>query len=212
MRMPADDPRAGPLAQAIRATSPTGAQPWPRSSRRARTSTPRSAVRTPSGRCTGRPAATTSRCSTRDPTCGRRAALGRADRLDRLLAAEPPPERDEVSNAFWCACHGGQRATAERLLERGADIDWIGHADSPRSTRPRAATPPRLPTGCAREAPTTPRRTERYDRNRARLTLERDDLQAQLDGACPRSCVGVTRAPDAGRSRRRRASATFPVL
>jgi ankyrin repeat protein len=61
------------------------------------------------------------------PNLWQAAALGRGDRLDRLLAAEPPPERDEVTNAFWCACHGGQRATAERLLERGADIDWIGH-------------------------------------------------------------------------------------
>jgi uncharacterized protein len=53
------------------------------------------------------------------------AALGLADRLERLL--EDAPGRDEITNAFWCACHGGQRATAERLLERGADIDWIGH-------------------------------------------------------------------------------------
>ena len=55
------------------------------------------------------------------------AALGLADRLERLLDDDPSPGRDEVTNAFWCACHGGQRATAERLLERGADIDWIGH-------------------------------------------------------------------------------------
>jgi uncharacterized protein len=55
------------------------------------------------------------------------AALGLADRLDRLLEADPPPGRDEITNAFWCACHGGQQATADRLLERGADIDWVGH-------------------------------------------------------------------------------------
>ena len=55
------------------------------------------------------------------------AALGLADRLERLLEADPPRERDEITNAFWCACHGGQRTTAERLLEHGADIDWIGH-------------------------------------------------------------------------------------
>jgi uncharacterized protein len=55
------------------------------------------------------------------------AALGLADRLERLLEAEPPPGRDDITNAFWCACHGGQRLTAQRLLERGADIDWIGH-------------------------------------------------------------------------------------
>ena len=55
------------------------------------------------------------------------AALGLVDRLERLLEDDPPPGSEEITNAFWCACHGGQRATAERLLERGADIDWIGH-------------------------------------------------------------------------------------
>jgi uncharacterized protein len=55
------------------------------------------------------------------------AALGLADRVERLLVADPPPARDEITNAFWCACHGSQRTTAERLLERGADIDWVGH-------------------------------------------------------------------------------------
>jgi ankyrin repeat protein len=55
------------------------------------------------------------------------AALGLADRLERLLEDDPSPGRDEITNAFWCACHGGQRTTAERLLEHGADVDWIGH-------------------------------------------------------------------------------------
>ena len=32
-----------------------------------------------------------------------------------------------MTNAFWCACHGGRRAAAEYLLERGADRDWVGH-------------------------------------------------------------------------------------
>jgi ankyrin repeat protein len=34
---------------------------------------------------------------------------------------------EEITNAFWCACHGGQRETAEYLLKRGADLNWIGH-------------------------------------------------------------------------------------
>jgi uncharacterized protein len=55
------------------------------------------------------------------------AALGLPDRLERLLDAEPPPGRDEITNAFWCACHGGQLEAAKRLLERGADLNWIGH-------------------------------------------------------------------------------------
>lgn len=35
----------------------------------------------------------------------------------------PPP--DEVTVAFWCACHGGQRHSAELLLEQGAELNWI---------------------------------------------------------------------------------------
>lgn len=53
------------------------------------------------------------------------AALGLAERVERLLAEGPPA--DDVTNAFWCACHGGRRATAELLLDRGADRDWVGH-------------------------------------------------------------------------------------
>ncbi len=54
------------------------------------------------------------------------AALGMMERVEEFfVAARPAPE--EVTNAFWCACHGGQRRTAEYLLERGADLHWIGH-------------------------------------------------------------------------------------
>jgi uncharacterized protein len=31
-----------------------------------------------------------------------------------------------VTDAFWQACHGGQRAAADYLLERGAELNWIG--------------------------------------------------------------------------------------
>ena len=55
------------------------------------------------------------------------AALGLVDRVEELLSADPPPGADDVTNAFWCACHGGQRATAELLIARGADVDWVGH-------------------------------------------------------------------------------------
>lgn len=55
------------------------------------------------------------------------AALGLLDVVERHLAADPPPGPHEVTNAFWCACHGGQRATAEVLLGRGADVNWVGH-------------------------------------------------------------------------------------
>lgn len=55
------------------------------------------------------------------------AALGLIARVEQMFVGAASPTPDEVTNAFWCACHGGQRTTAEYLLERGADSDWIGH-------------------------------------------------------------------------------------
>ena len=49
------------------------------------------------------------------------------DRVDEYFKAIPLPAPDEVTNAFWCACHGGQRTAAEYLLRRGADLNWIGY-------------------------------------------------------------------------------------
>lgn len=54
------------------------------------------------------------------------AALGLLDRV-RQLAAETPPSPAELTNALWHACHGGQLAVAQALVERGADVNWIGH-------------------------------------------------------------------------------------
>jgi uncharacterized protein len=53
------------------------------------------------------------------------AALGMLARLNDMLAAEPPPSAEAIDNAFWQACHGGQRRAAELLLGRGADPSWI---------------------------------------------------------------------------------------
>jgi ankyrin repeat protein len=53
------------------------------------------------------------------------ATLGLMDRVESYFAAPEPPSPTEVSRAFWGACHGNQRAAAEYLLARGADIDWI---------------------------------------------------------------------------------------
>jgi ankyrin repeat protein len=50
------------------------------------------------------------------------AALGIMPRVEELLAATPPPSADDINEAFWQACHGGQRRTAERLLASGADL------------------------------------------------------------------------------------------
>jgi uncharacterized protein len=54
------------------------------------------------------------------------AALGLTERVGELLATSPPSP-DEITEAFWQACHGGQRRMAEMLLARGADIN--GHPD-----------------------------------------------------------------------------------
>jgi uncharacterized protein len=51
------------------------------------------------------------------------AALGLLSRVQELIAADPAPGRQEINEAFWQACHGGQRRTAEYLLRHGADIN-----------------------------------------------------------------------------------------
>jgi ankyrin repeat protein len=51
------------------------------------------------------------------------AALGLLARVEEIVTASPPPTDDEINGAFWQACHGGQRRTAEYLLAHGADID-----------------------------------------------------------------------------------------
>jgi ankyrin repeat protein len=59
-------------------------------------------------------------------TLSQAAALGLLDRVREFWSKDPPPERD-VTNALWHACRGGQQTTAEFLLERGADLTWVGH-------------------------------------------------------------------------------------
>ena len=54
------------------------------------------------------------------------ATLGLLDRVEAFLTADPGPTSDEITGSFWGACHGGQRGTAEYLLGRGADLNWIG--------------------------------------------------------------------------------------
>jgi hypothetical protein len=39
------------------------------------------------------------------------------------LVAAAPPTRQQLTDAFWQACHGGQRRIAERLLVLGADLN-----------------------------------------------------------------------------------------
>jgi ankyrin repeat protein len=54
------------------------------------------------------------------------AALGLADRIAAAFNVGPTPSKDEVTQALWSACHGGQREAAAVLLDRGADVNWVG--------------------------------------------------------------------------------------
>jgi ankyrin repeat protein len=60
------------------------------------------------------------------------AALGLHPLVREFLAGNPP--RQDVTDAFWQACHGGHRRMAEFLLAQGADLDgtpsW-GGGDTP---------------------------------------------------------------------------------
>ena len=60
---------------------------------------------------------------------GDAAALGLLDRVQAVFAEEAVPDLDVITMSFWNACHGGQLNTAEYLLERGANINWIGWDD-----------------------------------------------------------------------------------
>ncbi len=55
------------------------------------------------------------------------AALGLRDRLQEHFASDTKPSRQDVTNAFWHACHGGQLESAQYLLAQGADMNWVGH-------------------------------------------------------------------------------------
>jgi hypothetical protein len=61
-----------------------------------------------------------------ETTLWQAAALGLMDRVWRFFASGNAPSQHDITTAFWCACHGGQRASAEYLLDRGAEINWIG--------------------------------------------------------------------------------------
>jgi hypothetical protein len=50
------------------------------------------------------------------------AALGIRSRVDELIAAETPTTQ-QLTDAFWQACHGGQRRMAGHLLALGAELN-----------------------------------------------------------------------------------------
>jgi ankyrin repeat protein len=48
--------------------------------------------------------------------------LGMLARTEELLQGA---NAEDINNAFWQSCHGGQRRAAELLRERGADLSWV---------------------------------------------------------------------------------------
>jgi len=57
------------------------------------------------------------------------ASLGLLDRVEMIFAEAPGPDREVITQALWSACNGGQLASAQYLVEHGADINWIGWDD-----------------------------------------------------------------------------------
>jgi hypothetical protein len=46
-------------------------------------------------------------------------------RVTELQAGDPGPSTEDLNNAFWQACSGGQRRVAAHLLACGADVNWV---------------------------------------------------------------------------------------
>lgn len=55
------------------------------------------------------------------------AALGLMDPVKKRFSGSTLPSSDEVTKAFWLACHGGQRQIADYLLEWGVNLNWVGY-------------------------------------------------------------------------------------
>lgn len=65
---------------------------------------------------------------------GDAAALGMFSRVDELRTASPPSQQ-ELTDALWAACHGGQRRMADYLLSLGAELNgtpsWCDSGSTP---------------------------------------------------------------------------------
>src|SRR5690606_1546670 len=55
------------------------------------------------------------------------AALGLLDAVKEYVFADSPLPAEQITNAFWHACRGGQLPVAECLLEHGANLSWVGY-------------------------------------------------------------------------------------
>ncbi|NNE09513.1 MAG: ankyrin repeat domain-containing protein [Gemmatimonadetes bacterium] len=61
-----------------------------------------------------------------ETTIWQAAALGLLDRVEAHYGRKPSPTPADITNAFWHACRGGHRATAEYLRALGADVQEVG--------------------------------------------------------------------------------------
>lgn len=54
------------------------------------------------------------------------AGMGLTDQVEAMLSGEgnAVDEAEDVSRAFWYACHGGRSQAARLLAQHGADINW----------------------------------------------------------------------------------------
>lgn len=60
-----------------------------------------------------------------ETSLGDAAALGLLHLVTVFVTGDPPATQEEIDHAFWMACHGGQRSTAEYLLSRDANVNWL---------------------------------------------------------------------------------------
>lgn len=60
-------------------------------------------------------------------TLAQAAGLGLMERVEAMLLLHdgvPPASGEDISRAFWYACHGGRLDTARVLARHGADVNW----------------------------------------------------------------------------------------
>jgi uncharacterized protein len=56
-------------------------------------------------------------------------ALGLLDRVKAYFVADAQASQEDATACLWGACHGGHLEVAEYLVERGADMNWVGWDD-----------------------------------------------------------------------------------
>ncbi len=73
------------------------------------------------------------------------AALGMTARVEKFFQDGSTPSSTDLNGAFYQACRGGYRRTAEYLFARGADLNWI--PDYAKETPLQAACSAGMDTG-----------------------------------------------------------------